>query len=65
MHQLGFRERESWLLCSVLLLSFRCLVTVNLMCPFLVVPWVGLQCVNNVVFPVHTHLLFEVPKVKK
>ena len=40
-----------------LLLSYRCLVTLNVLCLFLAVPWVGLWCVI-VVFPVHTHLLF-------
>ena len=44
---------------SLLLLSFRCLVTVNVLWLFLMVPWVGLQFVI-VVFPDHTHLLFEV-----
>ena len=40
-----------------LLLSYRCIVTINVMWLFLAVPWVGLQCVI-VVFPDHTHLLF-------
>ena len=48
------RKRE---LVALLLLSFGCLVTVNLLRLFLTVPWVGLQCVI-VVFPDHTHLLF-------
>ena len=38
-----------------LLLSYRCLVTVNVLWLFLTVQWVGLQCVI-VVFPDHTHL---------
>ena len=38
-------------------LSFRCLVTDNVLWLFLSVPWVGLQFVI-VVFPDHTHLLF-------
>ena len=38
------------------LLSFGCPVTVNVLWPFLTVPWVDLQCVI-VVFPDHTHLL--------
>ena len=42
---------------AVLLLSYRCLVTVNVLWLFLMVPWVGLQCVI-VVFPDHTDLLF-------
>ena len=41
------RKRE---LVALLLLSFRCLVTVNVLWPFLTVSWVGLRCVN-VVFP--------------
>ena len=41
----------------LLLLSYRCIVTVNGPWLFLTVPWVGLQCVI-VVFPDHTHLLF-------
>ena len=43
---------------ALLLLSYRCLVTVNVLWLFLKVPWVGLQCVI-VVFPDHTHLLFH------
>ena len=39
------------------LLSFGCLLTVNILWLFLTVPWVGLQFVI-VVFPDHTHLLF-------
>ena len=34
-------------------------MTASVLWPFLVVPWVGLQCVI-VVFPGHTHLLFSV-----
>ena len=48
------RKRE---LVSLLLLSYRCLVTVNVLWLFLTVPWVRLQCVI-VVFSDHTHLLF-------
>ena len=44
-------------LVALLLLSHICLVTVNVLWLFLVVPWVGLQCVI-VVFADHTHLLF-------
>ena len=45
---------------SLLLLSYRCIVTVNVMWLFLtVLSWVGLQCMI-VVFPDHTHLLFTV-----
>ena len=43
-------------LVDLLLLSYRCRVTVNVLRLFLTVPWVGLQCVN-MVFPDHTHLL--------
>ena len=45
------RERK---LVALLLLSYRCIVTVNVVCLFLTVPWVGLQCVI-VVFPDHTY----------
>ena len=38
------------------------LVTVNVLCLFLTVPWVGLQFVF-VVFPDHTHLLFQLNNV--
>ena len=48
------RKRE---LVALLLLSYRCLVTVNVLWLFLTVPWVGLQHVIAV-FPHHTHLLF-------
>ena len=49
------RKRE---LVNLLLLSFRCLVTVNLLWFFLMVQWVRLLCVI-VVFPDHTHLLLD------
>ena len=49
------RKRE---VVALLLLSYGCLVTVNVLRYFLTVPWVGLQCVI-VVFSDHTHLLFE------
>ena len=39
------------------LLSFGCIVTVNIMELFLTVQWVGVQFVI-VAFPDHTHLLF-------
>ena len=42
-------------------LSYRCIVTVNVLWIFLTVPWVGLQGVI-VVFPDHTHLLFVTPQ---
>ena len=41
---------------ALLLLSYICLATVNVMWLFLMVPWVGLQCVI-VIFPDHTHFL--------
>ena len=46
-------------LVALLLLSFGCLLTVNILWLFLTVPWVGLQFVI-VVFPDHTHLLFYI-----
>ena len=49
------RKRE---LVVLLLLSFGCFVTVNILWLFLTVPWVSLQLVT-VVFPDHTHLLFD------
>ena len=49
------RKRE---LIVLLLLSFGCLVTVNVLWLFLTVLWVGLQFVI-VVFPDHTHLLYD------
>ena len=42
-------------LVALLLLSYRCIVTINVLRLFLTVPWVGLQCVIAV-FPDHTHL---------
>ena len=45
-------------LVALLLLSCRCIVTINVLWLFLTVSWVGLQYVI-VVFPDHTHLLFE------
>ena len=44
-------------LVALLLLSCRCIVTINVLWLFLTVPWIGLQYVI-VVFPDHTHLLF-------
>ena len=49
------RKRE---LVTLLLLSFGCLVTVNVLWLSLTVPWVGLQYVI-VVVPDHTRLLLE------
>ena len=42
-------------LVALLLLSYNCIVTVNVQWFFLMVPWAGLQCVI-VVFPDHAHL---------
>ena len=42
---------------ALLLLPFRCVVTINVLWLFLVVPWVSLQCVI-VVFPDHSHFHF-------
>ena len=43
---------------ALLLLSSWCLVIVIVLCLFLAVTWVGLQCMI-VVFPDHTHLIFS------
>ena len=40
------------------LIAFLRHVTVSILCLFLAVPWVGLQCLI-VAFPSHTHLLFS------
>ena len=45
-------------LIALLVLYYRCIVTVNVLWLFLTVPWVGPQCVI-VVFPDHTYLLFN------
>ena len=41
-------------LVTLLVLYYRCMVTINVLWLFLTVPWVGLQCVV-VIFPDHTH----------
>ena len=46
-------------LVALLLLSYRCIDTINVLWLFLVVPWVGLQNVV-VVFPDNTHLRFVI-----
>ena len=46
-------------LVALLVLSYRCIVTINALWLFLTVLWVGLQYVI-VIFPDHTHLLFLV-----
>ena len=46
-------------LVALLLLSYICNVTINVLWLFLTASWVGLQCVFVVhVFPDHTQLLF-------
>ena len=56
LHHLKKEEK----LVDLLLLSYKCtcIVAVNVIWLFLIVPLVALQCVN-VVFPGHTHLLFH------
>ena len=49
------RKRE---MDALLIVSFRCIVTVGVLSLFLAMLWVCLQCVI-VVFPDHTHLLHE------
>ena len=44
-------------LVALLLLSYRSIVTINVLLLFLTAPWVGLQLLI-VVFPDHTHSLF-------
>ena len=46
-------------LAALLVLSYRCIVTIKIMWLFLTVPWVGLQCVI-VVFPDYTYLRFGI-----
>ena len=43
---------------ALLLLSYRCIVTVNVLWLFLTVPWVGLHVI--VVPDDYTHLLFAI-----
>ena len=43
-------------LVALLLLSYRCIVTINVLWLFLAVSWAGLQCVI-VVFPDRTYVL--------
>ena len=45
-------------LVALLLLSYGCLVIVNVMWLFLTMSCVGMQCVIGV-YPDHTHLIFE------
>ena len=46
-------------LAALLSLSYRCIVSINVLWLFLTVLWVGLQYVF-VVFPNHTHLFFVI-----
>ena len=46
-------------LVALVLLSYRCVVTINFLWLFLTMPWVGLQCVI-VVFSDQTHLFFDI-----
>ena len=46
------------MLVALLLLSYRCIVTIKVLWLSPTVPWVGLQYVI-VVFPDHTHLLLN------
>ena len=57
-------KRALLTLVALLLLSFGCLVAVNVLWLFITVPWVGLQFVI-MVFPDHTHLLFNIFFCKK
>ena len=43
---------------ALLLLSYKCLVTENVLWLFLAVPWVGLQSVT-VIVPNHTHIIYN------
>ena len=50
-------------LVALLLLSYRCIVTIKVLWLLLTVPWVNLRYVI-VVFPDHTHLLFFFDKCR-
>ena len=50
-------DREEKADCSTLFV-FKCLVKVIVLWLFLMVPWVGLQCVSEI-FPDHTSLFLE------
>ena len=49
--------KKKTMLVALLLLSYRCIVTINVLWLLLTMPWVGRQCVI-VVLPDHTHLIF-------
>ena len=51
-------------LVALLLLSYRCIVSIYFLWLFLAVPWVGLQCVI-LVFPDRNHLFFGASKHNK
>ena len=53
----AFLKRKRKLV-ALLLLYYRCIVTINVLWLFLAVRWAGLQCVI-VVIPDHTHLIFD------
>ena len=50
-------------LVALLLLSYRCIVSINVLGLVLTMPWVGLQCVI-LVFPNHSYLLFAIEITK-
>ena len=50
-------------LVALLLLSYKCVVAILVLWLFLMVPWVGVQCVI-VVFPDQTHLFFYTSQFK-
>ena len=54
---INFKRKRK--LVVVLLLSYRCIVTMIVLWLLLTVPWVSLQCVI-VVFPDHAHLRFGI-----
>ena len=45
-------------LVALQLLSYRCIVSINVLWLFLTAPWVGLQC-EIVVFPDHIYFFFR------
>ena len=55
------RKRE---LVALLLMSYRCVVTIKAMWLFLTVPWVGLLCLI-VAIPDHTHFFTWINHVDK
>ena len=50
-------NRKRKLVALLIIIIYRCIVTISVLWLFLTVPWVCLQFVI-VVFPDHTHLLF-------